>query len=169
MNVLRKHTYILNCFGKILRCTTKNVQQCTRKTVDFKGHIFSSLSSKNLINCYEFPKLNYTPILCAVGIGLVFCDSVIKGKEKRFFQAVKYGNLSDVSQLIKDKNNVNIRHPLGWTPLMVAIVNDKFSVVNLLLKAGADPNLQEEFINIGRTAHEKRIHPIEGKLNNSDN
>ncbi|XP_044749909.1 caseinolytic peptidase B protein homolog [Coccinella septempunctata] len=160
MNVLRKRTFIRTCLENILRYHSKNSQKFPKKTTYFKAFNATALSTRNLVNFHENQK-DYTPLLCALGLGLVFCDSLLRGKEKRFFQAVKYGNLSDVSLLIKDKYNVNTRHPLGWTPLMVAVVNDKFAVVNLLLKAGADPNLQEEFINIGRTAHEKRIHPIE--------
>lgn len=46
---------------------------------------------------------------------------------------------------------------------MVAAVNDKVGVCKVLLDAGADPNLGDEYINSNRTAKEKGMHSIEGK------
>ncbi|KAJ1657729.1 hypothetical protein IWQ61_002917 [Dispira simplex] len=40
---------------------------------------------------------------------------------------------------------VNARHPLGWTPLLVACANGSPAMVQLLLGQGADPNLQDEY------------------------
>lgn len=58
--------------------------------------------------------------------------------------------------------DVNIRHPLGWTPLLLAAVNDRVEIVKLLLKAGADPNMSDEFSNINRIARDKKLHSLEG-------
>lgn len=58
---------------------------------------------------------------------------------------------------------MNLRHPLGWTPLHVASVNGRLNAVTALLEAGADPNLGDEFINVQRTAVEKGMSPIHGE------
>lgn len=59
---------------------------------------------------------------------------------------------------------MNKRHKLGWTALLVATVNGHYEVVEILLKAGADPNLPDSYINANRTATEKGMHPIEGSV-----
>ncbi|KAJ1967214.1 hypothetical protein H4R35_006776, partial [Dimargaris xerosporica] len=40
---------------------------------------------------------------------------------------------------------VNARHPLGWTPLLVACANGNTAMVQYLLSQGANPNLQDEY------------------------
>lgn len=55
-----------------------------------------------------------------------------------------------------------MRHPLGWTALHLAAINAKPEVVKLLLKHGADVNLQDEFINVYGTAIEKGLHSLDG-------
>lgn len=61
------------------------------------------------------------------------------------------------------KIDVNIRHGLGWTALMVACVNGRSGVVKVLLQAGANPNLADEFTNVSRAAHERGLHSMEGE------
>lgn len=62
-----------------------------------------------------------------------------------------------------DKINVNMRHPMGWTPLLVAAVNGRLEIVKILLKAGADPNMSDEFSNINRMARDMKLHSLESK------
>lgn len=69
-----------------------------------------------------------------------------------------------MSRFIKQGADVNARHKLGWTPLLVATVNEHYDIVEILLKSGADPNLGDNFINSSRTAHEQGLHPIEGTI-----
>lgn len=64
--------------------------------------------------------------------------------------------------LIKNGVDVNARHPLGWTPLMVATINRHFDIVKLLVKNGANPNVGDNYINPHRTSQEKGLHAIEG-------
>ncbi|KAJ8949694.1 hypothetical protein NQ314_008157 [Rhamnusium bicolor] len=64
-------------------------------------------------------------------------------------------------RFIKDGIDVNKRHPLGWTSLMVATVNEQYEVTELLLQAGADPNAPDNYINANRTANQIGLHPIE--------
>lgn len=54
---------------------------------------------------------------------------------------------------------------MGWTPLLVAAVNDRVDIVRMLLKAGANPNQADEFSNINRMARDKKLHSLESKLN----
>lgn len=64
-------------------------------------------------------------------------------------------------RFLKNKDLVNTRHTFGWTALMVAVVNEQYEMVKILLAAGADPNLGDNFINITRTASQKGIHRME--------
>ncbi|CAF3489770.1 unnamed protein product [Rotaria socialis] len=77
--------------------------------------------------------------------------------EKQLFQAAHDGQLQALQQLIEqDKLDVNLRHPLGWTPLLVAVINDRIDCVKYLLSKGADPNQSDEFTNVQSMA--KKIH-----------
>uniref|UniRef100_A0A8D2Q753 ClpB homolog, mitochondrial AAA ATPase chaperonin n=1 Tax=Varanus komodoensis TaxID=61221 RepID=A0A8D2Q753_VARKO len=65
-------------------------------------------------------------------------------------------------RLLQEGASVNARHKLGWTALMVAAINRNSSVVKLLLTAGADPNLGDEFSSVYETAKERGLHSLEG-------
>ncbi|KAF2901713.1 hypothetical protein ILUMI_04474 [Ignelater luminosus] len=109
---------------------------------------------------------NNTPKLYSLvfplSLAVVYCESYITHNEKRFFRTIQYGIEHEVKKIIvSNKTDVNKRHYLGWTPLMVAAVNDKPEICKILLDAGADPNLGDAYINSTRTGHEKGIHTIE--------
>ncbi|XP_022904818.1 mitochondrial disaggregase-like [Onthophagus taurus] len=118
-----------------------------------------------------------SPYLFSLALATVYCDSNNKFNEKRFFRAVQNGEDIDLKRLLaKQQLNVNVRHKLGWTALMVAAVNGRSEICKVLLEKGADPNLGDMYINASRTAAEKGLHSIEvlmsrdeefsGKLNN---
>lgn len=66
-------------------------------------------------------------------------------------------------RLINNLNvDVNKRHIFGWTPLMVAAVHGRAAVIKTLLKAGANPNAQDEYSNITKVARERGLHSVEG-------
>uniref|UniRef100_A0A8D0GP20 CLPB n=1 Tax=Sphenodon punctatus TaxID=8508 RepID=A0A8D0GP20_SPHPU len=66
-------------------------------------------------------------------------------------------------RLLQEGTNVNARHKLGWTALMVAAISRNSSVVKVLLAAGADANLGDEFSSVYETAKERGLHSLEGK------
>ncbi|KAJ8919464.1 hypothetical protein NQ315_016564 [Exocentrus adspersus] len=106
--------------------------------------------------------LTTSPFVFAIGLGIVICDSRHQNlEEKRLFKAAQYGLTHEISRFIKEGRDVNKRHPLGWTPLMVATVNEQYEVMELLLNAGADPNAPDNYINANRTANQVGLHPIE--------
>ncbi|KAK4887057.1 hypothetical protein RN001_003328 [Aquatica leii] len=95
-------------------------------------------------------------------LGVVHCERLNSQEEKKFFRAVQYGLDADIVKMIESfKINVNIRHYLGWTPLMVAAVNNRTEVCKALINSGADPNLADEYVNANRTAHNKGLHTLE--------
>lgn len=63
--------------------------------------------------------------------------------------------------LIREGLDVNKRHPLGWTALQAAAINGRSGTVKILLDAGADPNLGDEFSNVYRTAMERGMRAAE--------
>ncbi|XP_074810555.1 mitochondrial disaggregase isoform X3 [Natator depressus] len=102
-------------------------------------------------------------VLPAFAAALVYCYS--KGhasKEDALLEAARINNVSEVDRLLLEGTDVNARHKLGWTALMVAAINRNSSVVKILLAAGADPNLGDEFNSVYETAKEKGLHSLEG-------
>uniref|UniRef100_A0A673LW52 Caseinolytic peptidase B protein homolog n=1 Tax=Sinocyclocheilus rhinocerous TaxID=307959 RepID=A0A673LW52_9TELE len=68
--------------------------------------------------------------------------------------------LSVCLRLLAQGADPNTRHRLGWTALMVACV---CLSVKVLLEAGADPNLGDDFSSVYETAREKGVHSLEGE------
>uniref|UniRef100_A0A8C0J015 Mitochondrial disaggregase n=1 Tax=Chelonoidis abingdonii TaxID=106734 RepID=A0A8C0J015_CHEAB len=77
-------------------------------------------------------------------------------------------SVSVLCRLLLEGTDVNARHKLGWTALMVAAINRNSSVVKILLAAGADPNLGDEFNSVYETAKEKGLHSLEVLVTRED-
>ncbi|XP_003485912.1 caseinolytic peptidase B protein homolog [Bombus impatiens] len=147
---LQEHMYPLYKFLDILK--SKEIRPLLRR--------MKVLRNKYDINDEKKNFRNIGFILGGIGITIALCEAK-NHRDKQFFLAAKYGNIRELTNIIKEGIDVNMRHPLGWTALHLAAINAKPEVVKLLLKHGADANLQDEFINVYGTAIEKGLHTLD--------
>ncbi|XP_062983434.1 mitochondrial disaggregase [Elgaria multicarinata webbii] len=105
--------------------------------------------------------------VAAAGLALCYSKGHVS-KEDTLLEAARINNISEVDRLLQEGASVNARHKLGWTALMVAAINRNSSVVKLLLTAGADPNLGDEFSSVYETAKEKGLHSLEVLVTRED-
>ncbi|KAM5316505.1 mitochondrial disaggregase isoform 3-T3 [Glossophaga mutica] len=89
-------------------------------------------------------------------------------KDAALLEAARTNNVQEVSRLLADGADVNARHKLGWTALMVAAISRNCSVVQVLLAAGADPNLGDNFSSVYKTAKDQGIHSLEVLVTRED-
>uniref|UniRef100_A0A2K5EAM5 ClpB family mitochondrial disaggregase n=1 Tax=Aotus nancymaae TaxID=37293 RepID=A0A2K5EAM5_AOTNA len=113
---------------------------------------------------------SWTEVLNRAGLGMwalatalvVHCyNKSPSNKDAALMEAARANNPQEVSRLLSEGADVNARHRLGWTALMVAAINRNDSVIQVLLAAGADPNLGDDFSSIYKTAKEQGIHSLE--------
>ncbi|KAM9301181.1 mitochondrial disaggregase [Morus bassanus] len=104
-----------------------------------------------------------------------------QSKEDALLEAARMNNVSEVNRLLLEGADVNARHKLGWTALMVAAIsrNSRYvclgihhrgvgNVVKILLAANADPNLGDDFSSVYETAKEKGLHSLEVLVTRED-
>ncbi|XP_075347496.1 mitochondrial disaggregase isoform X2 [Mycteria americana] len=91
-----------------------------------------------------------------------------RSKEDALLEAARINNVSEINRLLLEGTDVNARHKLGWTALMVAAISRNSSVVKILLAANADPNLGDDFSSVYETAKEKGLHSLEVLVTRED-
>ncbi|KAK9508951.1 hypothetical protein O3M35_006380 [Rhynocoris fuscipes] len=98
---------------------------------------------------------------CSLGLAIAQCAQKYNTDQK-FFSLVRYGTGADLKKYIEaGKIDVNKRHFLGWTALHLAAVSGNADTLKVLLDAGADPNIGDDFVNSYRTATEKGLHALD--------
>lgn len=79
-------------------------------------------------------------------MGAVICSATALNFFEIFEEADKQPSLEQVKEAIKQGADVNARHEMGWTPLMIAALsNNNPEIIKALIKAGADINAQDNF------------------------
>lgn len=125
----------------------------------------SGLSESRYLSQIRFnPSVNFSSVsvsrLSAM-VAVALCMDRGSTDNDKLLKAIKELNASELERLIKKGVDVNKRHMLGWTPLQLAAMNRNSEAIGLLLKAGADLELGDEFSNAMQTAREKRIHSLQ--------
>ena len=82
-------------------------------------------------------------------------------KVKKFIKFCQRGQSAEVQMYLKNGADPNARHPLGWSGLHAAAVNGNGQVAKLLIDAGADVDLPDEFTNSHDKAREKYMQSLE--------
>lgn len=159
--LINKHVSFVNHLSKksIAFCCGRNITRKHWTATSFKYlGIVGRHTYRHRLRFWEeenFPWIGY----CAVFLYGI-CEQNRKN-DGRLLRAAKLGSVENIKRFIKLGDDVNQRHKLGWTALHVAAMNGHAEVVNILLKAGADPNLGDEFTNVYQIAKEKNLHSLE--------
>ncbi|XP_046394566.1 caseinolytic peptidase B protein homolog [Ischnura elegans] len=167
-----KHTSISNIHRYI--CTRWNFRVING--IDRgRFHKFVSLDRSGF-NWDEFFSLvktalkTYKPVLPWVGISLpvALCDRREGIQVNQLCRAAKLGYVTEIKRLVGKGVDVNQRHNLGWTALLVASINGNVEAVECLLALGADPNLGDEFANVYQTAADKGLNSLDVLVRRED-
>lgn len=80
-----------------------------------------------------------------VSLFAVLCNVLLAFAAKDIFDAVATSDISAIEKtLSENKQQLNKKGPGGQTPLMNAVLSGKTSIVEFLLKAGADVTIPEQ-------------------------
>uniref|UniRef100_A0A0X3NL63 Uncharacterized protein n=1 Tax=Schistocephalus solidus TaxID=70667 RepID=A0A0X3NL63_SCHSO len=80
------------------------------------------------------------------------------------FGLIKYGSPGIAEKFIKNNPEVaGVRHSMGWTPLMLAVILHKKDVVKCLLSAGAAIDAVDEYPGSYQVSMKSRKNPVEAE------
>ncbi|CAF3685833.1 unnamed protein product [Adineta steineri] len=150
--------YFFRSFRRLLLLSSSNIRYSLRNNhLLLTSLATATVTSTIIYKLSSFDKLTHSFIVHAKAL-----EKDQSPIEKQFFQAAHDGQLDILQKLIEqDKLDVNLRHPLGWTPLLVAVINNKIDCVKYLLSKGADPNQSDEFTNVQSMAKKLHWRPVE--------
>lgn len=72
--------------------------------------------------------------LSTIDYDIVLYKNIIK----EFFKAIEKNNIEKVNNFLQIPNILNIQNEYGWTPLIVAVYNNRFEILKKLIVLGAD-------------------------------
>ena len=167
--------YLQNVIRHPSKLSLNTLKSIARKPRNQEARIFSALppllsqSVKKLcIRTTNYQKEKW-PWLVVAGLGVISGSGNYPPDQiKKFLKSCQRGNIGEVTRYLKNGADPNSRHPLGWAALHVAAMNGRGEIADQLLKAGADPNLPEEYTNMYQTAQEKRMHSIEVQISRQE-
>ncbi|CAH1780032.1 unnamed protein product [Owenia fusiformis] len=107
------------------------------------------------------------PAFSICTIGTVYCLSS-KHNHDRLLDAARRNDTTDLLRLIKSGVDVNKKHPLGWTALHVAVINRNHEAVKVLLDAGADPNIGDDFTSVYQMARDRGMNSLHVLMTRED-
>lgn len=97
-------------------------------------------------------------ILLSIGTGLCFSVDENSAVDELCRVSANPKGLHDVKQIIAHQGvDVNEKHPLGWRAIHSAAMSGNAQTIKILIDAGSDPNLQDEFSTMYKVASLKRI------------
>ncbi|XP_046852538.1 caseinolytic peptidase B protein homolog isoform X2 [Xenia sp. Carnegie-2017] len=123
-----------------------------------KGCIFKLLE-RDRVATFLSRKLTVGTSFALVG-SLAWCYSSTSGnnESERICFLAKENRVTELERVISGSGcDVNKFHSLGWTALHVAAMNDSVKSMNLLLQAGADPNVRDDYSTAFKIAGKKKM------------
>ncbi|UJR30524.1 hypothetical protein I4U23_018053 [Adineta vaga] len=149
--------YFFHSFRRLFLLSTSNI------SFSFRKHplLWTSLGTATVLSTTISPISPFRQFTNSLLVHAKTFEKDLSPTEKQLFQAVHDGQLEILQRLVEEeKLDVNLRHPLGWTPLLVAVINNKIDCVKYLLSKGVDPNQSDEFSNVQLMAKKLHLHPV---------
>ncbi|XP_066992137.1 mitochondrial disaggregase-like [Anabrus simplex] len=153
----------------------RNVSRTDQSIINFPGARKSNKRKGNLRIGSLHPERHETlfwdewELISSIVVTVVFfVNNNNNANETRLLHASKQGNVSEIKRLCSKGVDVNCRHALGWTPLHVAAMNGFVEAVKALLKAGANPDVGDNFINASHTASDMGLLTLEVLIKRED-
>ncbi|XP_033119928.1 caseinolytic peptidase B protein homolog [Anneissia japonica] len=123
-----------------------------------------SSCSRKLSRCVNKPVNQASGIASAAMVfsSVAYClHTTANSGNERFLQAARTNDVETLKRLVTQGVDVNERHKLGWTALMVAAINRNERAVKFLLESGADPNLGDDFTSTYHKARETGLNSLQ--------